>query len=175
VAAGCSSLIACRRQFPRPGGSWWPIIRICAGTRWSFDASWKGPPRTTPRRANKSDLKKIEGIIKRLIKAYESGERREEHQADADFHQAIAEASHNSMFLYLNSSILLMLREHISLNLIGMESQTREMADRLRKQHLDIWDAIRKHQPDAARQAMIAHIDFTWLELERRERGKVGQ
>lgn len=127
------------------------------------------------RRANKSDLTKIRGIIKRLIKAYESGESREEHQADADFHQAIAEASHNSMFLYLNSSILLMLREHISLNLIGMESQTRQMADHLRTQHLEIWDAIRKHQPDAARQAMIAHIDFTWLELERREREKVGQ
>ena len=79
------------------------------------------------------------------------------------------------MFLYLNSSILLMLREHISLNLIRMESQSREMADRLRKQHLDIWDAIRKHQPNAARQAMIGHIDFTWLELERRERRKVGQ
>ena len=127
------------------------------------------------RRANKNDLKKIEGIIKRLIKTYESGERREEHQADADFHEAIAEASHNSMFLYLHSSILRILREHISLNLIGLESHTRIIADHLRQQHLKIWDAIRKHQPDAARQAMVAHIDFTWAELARREDGKPGQ
>jgi len=127
------------------------------------------------RRANRNDLKKIEGIIKRLMKAYESGERSEEHKADADFHEAIVEASHNSMFLYLHSSILRMLREHISLNLIGMESHTRKVADQLRQQHLGIWDAIRKRQPDAARQAMVAHIDFTWSELARRGRRKPGQ
>ena len=119
-------------------------------------------------RAGKSDLKKIDSIVKRLLKSYESGERTEEHQADADFHEAIAEASHNSMFLYLHSSILRMLREHISLNLIGIESHTREITDHLRQQHLAVWDAIRKRQPDAARQAMVAHIDFTWSELERR-------
>jgi len=124
------------------------------------------------RRADKSDLKKIEGIVKRLLNAYESGERRAEHQADADFHEAVAEASHNSMFLYLHSSILRILREHISLNLIGLESHTRKIADQLRQQHLAVWDAIRKHQPDAARQAMIAHIDYTRAELARREDAK---
>jgi len=124
------------------------------------------------RRADKSDLKKIEGIVKRLLNAYESGERRAEHQADADFHEAVAEASHNSMFLYLHSSILRILREHISLNLIGLESHTRKIADQLRQQHLAVWDAIRKHQPDAARRAMIAHIDYTRAELARREDAK---
>jgi GntR family transcriptional repressor for pyruvate dehydrogenase complex len=127
------------------------------------------------RRADKDDLKKIDGIVKRLMKAYESGERRDEHQADADFHEAIAQASHNSMFLYLHSSILRILREHISLNLIGLESHTRKIADQLRQQHLAVWDAIRKHQPDAARQAMTDHIDFTRAELARREDGKPGR
>lgn len=124
------------------------------------------------RRADKSDLKKIEGIVRRLLKAYEGGERRAEHQADADFHEAIAVASHNSMFLYLHSSILRILREHISLNLVGLESGTRIIADHLRDQHLRIWEAIRTHQPDAARQAMIAHIDYTRAELARREDAK---
>ena len=87
-------------------------------------------------RADKSDLKKIEGIIKRLNKAYDTGATREEHKADADFHEAIAEASHNSMFLYL---------------------------------HAGIWHAIRRRQPDAARQAMLAHIDFTRSELASRD------
>jgi len=126
-------------------------------------------------RANKSDLKKIEGIIKRLFKAYESGERREQHQADADFHAAIADASHNSMFRYLHSGVVRMLREHITLNLMGMEDHTGEIMGHLRQQHLAVWDAIRKHQPDAARQAMVDHIDFTWSELERRENSKPGQ
>jgi len=120
-------------------------------------------------RADKSDLKKIEGIIKRLTRAYETGEKNEERQADADFHEAIAEASHNSMFLYLHSGLVRLLREHISLNLMGMEDHTGEVTDQLRRQHLGIWEAIRTHQPDAARQAMLAHIDFTRSELARRE------
>ena len=126
-------------------------------------------------RADKSDLKKIEGIVKRLIKAYDSGERREEHQADADFHFAISEASHNKMFLYLHSSIVSIMREHITLNLMDMEDPSGNMTGHLRRQHLAIWDAVRKRQPDAARQAMVAHIDFTSAELERRARAKSGQ
>lgn len=120
-------------------------------------------------RADKSDLKKIEGIIKRLTRAYETGEKNEEYKADADFHEAIAEASHNSMFLYLHAGILRMLREHISLNLMGMEDPSGKITDDLRRQHLGVWDAIRKHQPEAARQAMLAHIDYARNELARRQ------
>lgn len=120
-------------------------------------------------RADKSDLKKIEGIIKRLTRAYETGEKNEEYKADADFHEAIAEASHNSMFLYLHTGILRMLREHISLNLMSLEDPTGKVTDDLRHQHLGIWEAIRRHKPDAARQAMLDHIDFTRDELARRQ------
>lgn len=126
-------------------------------------------------RASKSDLKKLDGIIKRLFKAYDSGDRREEHQADADFHYAISEASHNKMFLYLHSSIVSIMREHITLNLMDMQDPSGEMTQRLRRQHLDIWDAVRKHRPDAARQAMVAHIEFTSSELARREKTKPGR
>jgi GntR family transcriptional repressor for pyruvate dehydrogenase complex len=119
---------------------------------------------------NKSDLKRLEGIVNRLIKAYESGARREEHQADADFHYAISEASHNKMFLYLRSSIVSIIREHITLNLMDMEEPRGEMTDHLRQQHLAVWDGVRKRRPDAAREAMVAHIDFTLSELARREK-----
>ncbi len=107
--------------------------------------------------------------VKRLICAYESGDRKVERQADADFHEAIAEASHNSMFLYLHAGMVRMLREHISLNLIGMQDPTGDVTNQLRAQHLCIWDAIRQRQPDVARQAMLTHIDFTRSELARRE------
>jgi GntR family transcriptional repressor for pyruvate dehydrogenase complex len=127
------------------------------------------------RRATAADRRKIEGIIARLMQAYDSGDRGEEHRADADFHQAIAEASHNSMFLYLHTSILRMLREHISLNLIGIESHTRRIAEQLRQQHLGIRDAIRRREPEAARLAMVAHIDFTWSELKRREKRRAAR
>jgi GntR family transcriptional repressor for pyruvate dehydrogenase complex len=125
------------------------------------------------KRASKGDLKKLEGVIKRLIKAYESGDRKEQHRADADFHYAISEISHNKMFLYLHSSIVSIMREHISLNLIDMEDPGGEITNQLRQQYVRIWDAIRKHQPDAAREAMVAHIDFTSSELERLDMAKL--
>jgi len=120
-------------------------------------------------RADKSDLKKIGAIIKRLLLAYDSGDRSEERQGDADFHEAIAEASHNSMFLYLHSGMVRMLREHISLNLKDMEDPSGEVTRQLRAQHLSIWQAIHQHQPENARQAMLEHIDFTRSQLAQRE------
>ena len=119
-------------------------------------------------RADGTDLKKIGTIVKHLIRAYENGDRAAERQADADFHEAIAEASHNSMFLYLHSGMVRMLREHISLNLMGLEDPTGDVTNQLREQHVCIWEAIRQHQPDRARQAMLSHIDFTRSELARR-------
>jgi GntR family transcriptional regulator, transcriptional repressor for pyruvate dehydrogenase complex len=119
-------------------------------------------------RANESDLKKIGQIIKRLIAAYDTRNKAAERVADADFHEAVAEASHNSMFLFLHSGIVRMLREHISLNLMGLDDQTGDVTNHLRRQHLCIWDAIRNHRPEAARQAMLVHIDFTRTELAKR-------
>lgn len=119
-------------------------------------------------RANEADLAKLGAIIVRLCAAYDAGQSAAEHRADADFHEAIAEASHNSMFRHLHAGIVRMLREHISLNVSGMP----EASDQLRRQHHAIWDAIRLHQPENARQAMLSHIDFTWSELARREAGE---
>ena len=116
------------------------------------------------RRATQFDLARIGGVFVRMCEAYDSGDRAAEHRADADFHEAIAEASHNSMFRYLHAGIVRMLREHISLNLTGMHDLTAE----LRAQHQAIWDAIRLGQPDKARTAMQVHLDFTWSELARR-------
>ena len=116
-------------------------------------------------RANESDLKRIEKIINRLDIAYETGNEAEERGTDADFHEAIAEASHNSMFLFLHAGIVRMLREHITLNLISMKNQAGDVKNLLRQQHLSIWNAIRNRQPEAAREAMLAHIDFTRAKL----------
>ena len=120
-------------------------------------------------RATPDDLAVLATVVERLEHAYASGNKPEEHRADADFHEAIAQASHNSMFLYLHSSMVRMLREHISFNLEGLDDPSGKVTARLREQHLHIWDAIRRHQADAARKAMLKHVDFTRDELVRRE------
>lgn len=123
-------------------------------------------------RAKRADLKKLAAIMRRLDEAYATGDKPEEHRADADFHEAIAEASHNSMFLYLHSGMVRMLREHIGLNLTSMDDGTGQTADDLRRQHFAIWDAIRDQDPERTRQAMLEHIDYTRRELDRRSSRK---
>ena len=120
-------------------------------------------------RATQEDLAALAVVVERLERAYVSGDKAEEHRADADFHEAIAQASHNSMFLYLHSSMVRMLREHISFNLEGLDDPSGKITAKLREQHLRIWDAIRLHQADTARKAMLRHVDFTRDELARRE------
>jgi GntR family transcriptional repressor for pyruvate dehydrogenase complex len=120
-------------------------------------------------RATPDDLAMLAAVVERLEHAYASGNKPEEHRADADFHEAIAQASHNSMFLYLHSSMVRMLREHISFNLEGLDDPSGKVTARLREQHLRIWEAIRRHQAEAARKAMLKHVDFTRDELVRRE------
>ena len=119
-------------------------------------------------RAKRADLKKLDQIVRRLDAAYSSGDKAEEHRADADFHEAIAEASHNTMFLYLHSGMVRMLREHISLNLTSMDDGVGITTERLRQQHFAIWDAIRARKPELARQAMLEHLDYTRKELTKR-------
>jgi GntR family transcriptional repressor for pyruvate dehydrogenase complex len=123
-------------------------------------------------RATRGDLKKIGIIIGRLDAAYDAGNKNDEQLADADFHEAIAEASHNSMFLYLHSNMLRMLREHISLNLRSMAEDSGRTTRILREQHHRVFDAIRSKDPEAARRAMLEHIDFTKSELQKRARSK---
>ena len=115
-------------------------------------------------RATDTDLEKIGAVFQRLCDAYDNNDSRAEHRADADFHEAIAEASHNSMFRFLHAGIVRMVREHISLNLTRMK----EVKLQLRQQHQAVWDAIRLKQPETAQRAMLTHIDFTWSELKRR-------
>lgn len=123
-------------------------------------------------RAKRADLKRLGEIIRRLDEAYDTGDKAAEHRADADFHEAIAEASHNTMFLYLHSGMVRMLREHISLNLSSMDDGSAEKTAALRDQHVAIWNAIREKSPERARQAMLGHIDYTRIELERQRRSK---
>lgn len=79
---------------------------------------------------------------------------------DAQLHEAIALASHNSMFLHLHASVLGILREHITLNGSNLRALDAEVSGQLLQQHRAICQAICTRKPEAARTAMQAHIDY---------------
>jgi GntR family transcriptional repressor for pyruvate dehydrogenase complex len=120
-------------------------------------------------RVNDDDLEKLAGIVERLKLAHREGNRTAEAKADADFHEAIAEATHNTMFRHLHAGVITMLREHIALNIDQMRTDSAVVAATLLEQHLELYEAIRRRDPVHAGATMCRHIDFVRdrLALER--------
>lgn len=71
-------------------------------------------------RADAADLKRIRALMKELERSRKVDDKAGEASADARLHDAIAQASHNTMFLHLHTSVLGMLREHITINGTGL-------------------------------------------------------
>ena len=111
-------------------------------------------------RANAADIKRIRSLMRELERARACDDKKGEATADAQLHDAIALASHNTMFLHLHTSVLGLLREHITSNGTDLRSEDREASDQLLIQHRTLCDAICRHRPEEARAAMHAHIDF---------------
>ncbi|KML62873.1 GntR family transcriptional regulator [Burkholderia cepacia] len=117
-------------------------------------------------RADANDRRRIRALLRELETAHANDDRAVEAATDAKLHEAIALASRNTMFLHLHTSVIGMLREHISINVVGMSVQN-EQADQLLLQHRAVCDAICAHRPEEARTAMQTHIDYVRSHFER--------
>lgn len=114
-------------------------------------------------RASPDEQRHLGEIVDRMRDAVTHQDIEAEAVADAEFHAALAAASHNAMFLQFNASVIPALREHITLNTfdaaLEKPGSRRRTFARL-AQHEKIYEAVRRRQPDAAHRAMQAHIKF---------------
>lgn len=111
-------------------------------------------------RADTQDLRRIRALLDQLERARSRDDKLAEADADAQLHEAIALASHNTMFLHLHTSVIGMLREHITTNGTGLREQDIEASEQLLLQHRTLCAAILARRPEEARTAMQAHIDY---------------
>ena len=111
-------------------------------------------------RADTQDLRRIRALLDQLERARGRDDKQAEADADAKLHEAIALASHNTMFLHLHTSVIGMLREHITTNGTGLREQDAEASEQLLLQHRTLCAAILARRPEEARTAMQAHIDY---------------
>jgi GntR family transcriptional repressor for pyruvate dehydrogenase complex len=111
-------------------------------------------------RSNDADCARIRAQLSALEAARAANDQPAEAAADARLHEAIAQASHNTMFLHLHASVIGMLREHITISGNSLRALETSVADQLLQQHRAICDAIFAHHPEEARAAMQSHIDF---------------
>ena len=88
---------------------------------------------------------------------------------DGDFHTALAAASRNRMLDQFYASVISMLRQHIAANTFDatLNNSNAAIQSTMRlSQHESIFFAVRDHNPDAAQQAMFAHIAFVGKQFE---------
>ncbi|MEL6119911.1 MAG: FCD domain-containing protein [Pseudomonadota bacterium] len=111
------------------------------------------------RLASDTDLAVVAEIFAKMEAAHEKTNPSEEAQLDAEFHMAILEASHNVIMLHMMRSMFQLLREGVFYNRKIMFKQ-RTTREALLNQHRSIHDALLERDPDAAKAAVVAHLDF---------------
>lgn len=119
--------------------------------------------RFAAQRATPDELNDMGSILERMHHAVHSHDVEAEAQADAEFHAVLAIASHNLMLSHFYSSVITLLREHITNNTYEASHiplDANDLALMRLGQHTAIFRAIRARRPDAAFRAMHAHIAF---------------
>jgi GntR family transcriptional repressor for pyruvate dehydrogenase complex len=110
-------------------------------------------------RATEEDIHQLEGIIEEMRKAFEEG--RSWEKQDADFHLAMAQTTHNTIQTHLMSTIYDLLRESVA-----RVFTERGKVKKLLYQHYRIFNAIKNHSPDKARERILEHLNYVESEVK---------
>ena len=114
-------------------------------------------------RATDLDRQRLKAAFERVQDCYlQQGRvsRSEEGRADALFHLAIAEASHNAVLLHTIRALFDLLKRNVLTNIGGMYAQRSETREMLMQQHGELYAAIIGGQAELARQISNRHIDY---------------
>ena len=120
-------------------------------------------------RATPVDHQRLRAAYDALQACYADGSkatRAEEGAADARFHLAIAEASHNAVLLHTIRGLFDLLKHNVVTNIGGMYLQRGETRERLREQHRELFEAIVEGRAEEARERSSRHIDYVREVLE---------
>lgn len=118
-----------------------------------------------------TDLKVIDTIYRKMEAAHSKRNPADEAQLDAEFHLAIIEASHNVIMLHMMRSMFDLLREGVFYNRRIMFQQ-HTTYEALLEQHRAINAALQARDPQAARTAVEAHLDYVKQALTDHQRAE---
>ncbi len=110
-------------------------------------------------RATEEDIKQLANIIEEMRKSYEEG--RSWEKQDADFHLGLAQATHNTIQTHIMSTIYDLLRESMA-----KVFKDRAKVKKLLDHHQRIFNAIKNHAPDKAREKTLEHLSYVESEVK---------
>jgi GntR family transcriptional regulator, transcriptional repressor for pyruvate dehydrogenase complex len=111
------------------------------------------------RLGSETDLRVIDTIFQKMEAAHQKRDPSDEAALDAEFHMAIIEASHNVIMLHMLRSMFDLLRQGVFYNRQVM-FRNRVTRDQLLDQHRAINAAIQNRDPEGAKAAVAAHMDY---------------
>lgn len=120
-------------------------------------------------RANAADREILTRLFTAMEDAHSHDDFREEAAIDVEFHNAIGESAHNIILLHTLRACYRLLSDGVFYNRATLYSFP-GARDQLLEQHRAIYDAVLAADPDAARLAAQAHIDYvetTMREVQR--------
>jgi GntR family L-lactate dehydrogenase operon transcriptional regulator len=160
-------------QAPAAGGAAWPhqhLVRtlgdlVSDDPEYRYDVlearhaleggtAWHAALRATP-----EDRARIQACFDDLRRLQDGDDPDLAAQADARFHLAIAEASHNAVLLQMMRGLFELLRATVTENRQRMYT-VRHTHAQLARQHLAVMDAILRGDAEAARTAVWQHLEF---------------
>ena len=109
-------------------------------------------------RATEEDISQLETILQKMKGALKKGESWE--KQDADFHLALAQATHNTIQIHIMSTIHDLLKESTA----KIFTDPRKL-QKLLDQHSHIFSAVKEHSPDKAREQTLEHLDYVESEV----------
>jgi GntR family transcriptional repressor for pyruvate dehydrogenase complex len=110
-------------------------------------------------RATEEDIKQLANIIEEMRGAFEKGQSWE--KQDADFHLGLAQATHNTIQTHIMSTIYDLLRESMA-KVFKDRSKVKKLLDH----HQRIFNAIKNHSPDKAREKTLEHLSYVESEVK---------
>ena len=120
-------------------------------------------------RATEVDRERLTAAFEELQDCYSrpgDSNRVEEGAADAKFHLAIAEASHNAVLLHTIRGLFDLLKRNVVTNIGGMYKQRTETRDMLISQHRELYLAIIEGRAEGAREVASRHLLYVQEVLE---------
>lgn len=127
-------------------------------------------PEIAGRAAERASAEEIQAIGEVLDRG-DAGVKRDEHRivrdADRDFHRRVASAAHNGLWEILLNAI-----DEPLADIRALQTGLRGRNEAAFAEHRSVYQAIRDHDPDAARRAMANHVEATRRTSERLAAGE---
>ncbi len=123
--------------------------------------------RLAAERASDGEIDRIGKALEEMKERFNARDSEKGEEADVEFHYAVAEATHNTLLIRLFRTLSAEFTRAVSAARRRLYMD-RDHPRKIVEQHRRIYKAIQDRDPEAAAQAMLAHLNFAERELRKR-------